>query len=82
MIVRAIQLKDKIVWLVIDQLRRYSTDFKSLDENEEFLCYFKLSEPSSILYGELLRDMEGRPLLFKNVDEAVEKAKGLLNQKL
>ncbi len=80
--VKEIQLKNRTVWLAIDQLRIYSADFKFIEEKPEFLCYFKLTEPNPIIYGELLRDKEGKPILFNSVDEAIEKAIELLNQRL
>lgn len=80
--VKEIQLKNKTVWLAIDQLRAYSADFRFFEEKPEFLCFFNLTEPTSIVYGELLRDKEGKPILFRSVDEAIEKAKELLNQRL
>ena len=76
------QLKNRTVWLAIDQLRTYSADFKNIEEQQEFLCYFKLTEPNFNIYGELLRDKEGKPILFKTVDEAIEKSMKLLNQRL
>jgi hypothetical protein len=82
MTVKIIHLKDKTIWLAIDQLRTYSSDFKLIEDKPEFLCYFKLTEPNPIIYGELLRDNEGKPKLFTSIDEAIEKAKELLKQKL
>ncbi len=82
MIVKEIKLKNRTVWLAIDQLRTYSTDFKFIEDKTEFLCYFKLTEPNQTIYGELLRDNDNKPLLFNSVNEAIEKAKELLNEKL
>jgi hypothetical protein len=45
--VKEIQLKNRTVWLAIDQLRIYSADFKFIEEKSEFLCYFNLTEPKS-----------------------------------
>ena len=80
--VRIIQLKEKAVWLTIDQLRTYSTDFKFIEEKQEFLCYFKLTEPTTMIYGELLCDKKGKPIIFNSIDKAIEKAKEILNQRL
>jgi len=82
MTVKEMQLKNRTVWLAIDQLRTYSADFKNIEEKQEFLCYFKLTEPNFNIYGELIRDKEGKPILFKTVDEAIEKSIELLIQKL
>jgi hypothetical protein len=82
MIVKNIEIKSRTVWLAIDQLRTYSVDFKFIEEKSEFLCYFKLTEPNPIICGELLRDTDNKPILFKTVDEAIEKAKEILNKKL
>lgn len=80
--VKEIVIKNRIIWLVIDQLRTYTEDYKFIEEKPEFLCYFKLTEPNPIIYGELLRDKENKPILFKTVDEAIEKAKEYLSQRL
>ena len=82
MIVKNIELKSRTVWLSIDQLRTYSVDFKFIEEKSEFLCYFNLTEPNQIFSGELLRDTDNKPILFQTVDEAIEKAKEILNEKL
>jgi hypothetical protein len=82
MIIREIKLKNRTVWLVIDQLRTYSTDFYKIEDKPEFLCYFKLTEPNSTIYGELLRDKDNKPLIFNSINDATEKAIDLLNKKL
>ncbi len=82
MIVKEIQLKNRTVWLAIDQLRTYSSDFKFIEDKSEFLCYFKLTEPNLTINGELIRDKDNKPLLFKSVNEAIEQAMEILNQKL
>ncbi len=45
-----------------------------IDSEEEFLCYFKLTEPTPLIYGELFRDENGKPLLFDTVENAVKYA--------
>ncbi len=58
------------IWLTIDQLRMYSTDRSIIENKKEYLCYFKYSEPTQIFLGELLRDVDKRPMLFESVDIA------------
>lgn len=80
MTIKEIQIKSTKVWLVIDQLRTYSEDLKFIAEKDEFLCYYKFSEPTPMIYGELLRDEEQKPRLFKSVNEAIEYTKEHLNK--
>lgn len=82
MIVKTFEIKSRTVWLAIDQLRIYSSDLKFIEDKPEFLCYFKLTEPNPIICGELLRDTDNKPILFRTADEAIDKAKEILNRKL
>ena len=72
MIVRIITFKTIMVWLFIQQLHRYENhDFKILSEGLEYLCYFKFSEPTQIIFGELIRELEMQaPIIFRSPEEA------------
>lgn len=82
MTVKEIKIKDRSVWLAIDQLRMYSQDLNCIEDRPEYMCYFKLTEPTPIIYGELLRDQEAKPILFTTIDDAIREAKELLNKRL
>lgn len=70
------------VWVTVDQLRVYSADRSRIETRQEFLCYFKLSEPTSIIQGELFRDSENKPKLFDSGNKAIEYAKTELDKRL
>lgn len=46
--IETININDKNVWLVIDQLRIYSPDNNSINSCDEYMCYYKLTEPALI----------------------------------
>jgi len=81
MTVKIIKVKDKTVWLAIDQLKIYTSDEEMIERENEFLCYFKMTEPSLLVLGELFRDEDGRPKLFTSIDSAIEIAKFELNKR-
>jgi hypothetical protein len=56
----------------MQQIHVYQNDdLKNLPEVDEFLCYFKFSEPTVIVYGELVRENESRrPMVFSTIEEA------------
>ena len=67
-------INDCQIWLVIEQHNKFSSDFKT----DKFLCYFKLTEPNLLFYGELFKDEMGNPILFNSEIEAEEYAKNFL----
>ena len=78
--VRVITFGSLKVWLFIQQLHAYSKDdLKNLPEIQEFICYFKFSEPTQIIYGELIRKPESKyPMLFNTIEEAEQYASDYL----
>lgn len=81
--VRSIQINNIKVWLYIQKLTVYITHGASqeLVETDEYLCYFKLSPPTEIIFGELMRDENKRPKLFASPDESEMYAIKFLGQK-
>lgn len=63
--IKTITLKGRLIWLVVDSLRIYSKDQKKIATTGEHLCYFKLTEPTPFFYGELFRNKNRKPMLFK-----------------
>ena len=82
MTVENITINNISIWLTIDQLRKYSTDRSKIESKQEFLCYFKFSEPTPIIVGELFRDTENKPMLFLTVKDAISFAKKELTNRL
>ncbi len=82
--VRCVQINNVKVWLYIQKLATYITHGTSqeLIETNEYLCYFKLSPPTEIIFGELIRDEQKRPKLFTGSDEAEMYAMKSLKEKL
>jgi hypothetical protein len=60
------------VWLFIQQLHSHvPDDFVNTVPDQKFICYFKFSEPTVILFGELIRHPETKiPYLFDSFSEA------------
>lgn len=77
--IEILEINDKLIWLAIDQLRIYSVDQKIINTKNEFLCYFKLTEPTPFIYGELFLDKSGKPILFDSEQSAIEHAKAELD---
>lgn len=82
--VRIIQINNIKVWLFIQKLAVYTMQgaSKELIETNEYLCYFKLSPPTDVIHGELMRDEQRKPKLFLNPDEAEVYAINFLSHKL
>ncbi len=82
MTIKTINVSGRTIWLSIDQLRIYSADHNMTELKEEFLCYFKMSEPTPLILGELFRDENKKPLLFNSIDLATEYATNELGKRL
>lgn len=82
MTVENIKINGISVCLLADQLRVYSSDRSRIETRQEFLCYFKLSEPTSMIIGELFKDDSNKPILFNSVDTALAFAKNELERRL
>lgn len=70
----SVTIKATIVWLVIDQLRVYSSDTMNFTTKNKFLCYFKNSEPTPFIYGELFTDNNENPIMFDSEKSAIDYA--------
>jgi hypothetical protein len=70
--IRIITFGDLKIWLFIEQIHAYrDDDLVDIHEMEEYLCYFKFSEPTVIVYGELIRENGNKaPKVFKSIEEA------------
>jgi hypothetical protein len=82
MTVENITINGISVWLTVDQLRVYSSDRSRIETRQEFLCYFKLSEPTAMIIGELFKDDSDKPKLFNSVENALTYAKTELEKRL
>ncbi len=77
-----IEIHDFTIWLVIDQIRYYTKNKKLLESNNEFLCYFKFTEPNTFNYGELFRGKDRKPIVFESPEAAIHYANMELKEKL
>lgn len=70
--VRPIQINNINAWLYIQKLTVYREyeGLTELIEKDEYLCYLKLSPPTEIIFGELMRDEQKKPKLFVSPEEA------------
>ncbi|WP_291401364.1 hypothetical protein [Daejeonella sp.] len=82
MIIRNLTINNFSVWITIDQLRFYSNNRLRIESPEEFLCYFKLTEPTPMIIGELFKDEFNVPKLFNSADNALKYAEYELEKRL
>lgn len=70
------------VWLYIQQLQVYkNNDIRNLMGEPRYICYFKFTEPTFAIFGELLVDENNLSKIFKSADEAEQFAKVYLEKK-
>lgn len=72
--IRTIKLTNTTIWLALLPLIKYSPELELLETQNEFLCFFKFSEPNPFFFGELLSDENNIPLIFKSEEESVQYA--------
>ena len=68
--IRTLEINGEPLWLVIDQFRVYVEANNSFVTTEKFICYFKLSEPNTLFFGELVKDENELPRLFNTPNDA------------
>lgn len=77
-----LEIKNQRIWLVIELLRTYSSDFQTFTSTGKYICYFKLTEPTQFIFGELFKDKSNMPIIFNSEEQAKEYAENYLNDKL
>ncbi|WP_319231671.1 hypothetical protein [Draconibacterium orientale] len=77
-----LEIKNQRIWLVIELLRVYSPDFKAFTPTGRYICYFKLTEPTQFILGELFKDKRNIPIMFNSEEQAKEYAENYLKDKL
>ena len=70
------------VWVIIEQLRFYSPTTNLIETKNAFLCYYKLTEPTPFVLGELFIDKKEIPMIFESIPKALEYAKDELTRRL
>lgn len=70
--IKTIKIGNVKVWFYLQQLLTYEGDMSNLLEVKKYVCYYKFSEPTPIIHGELLRDVNGQVRIFNSADEAIE----------
>ena len=75
MIIELLNINDIPVWISIEQLRVYSPTTNLIETKNEFLCYYKLTEPTPFVLGELFLDSNRTPKIFDSVANAIEYAR-------
>lgn len=81
--IRIITFGNTKIWLFIQQLHQHNNgDLINPVPLNKFICYFKFSEPTVILFGELMRNDEtGIPFMFNSAEEAEKFAAEFLHKK-
>ena len=77
--IHEINIGGQIIYLVIELLV-----FETQDENtkESYVCYYKFEKPTMIFYGELMREVSGKPIKFDSVKKAIDDAKVFFGKKI
>jgi len=72
--VRVLTFGNLKIWLFIQQLTTYhNNNSQRLLQTQEFICYFKFSEPTLFVYGELFRGTwNQQPMLFSSMEATEE----------
>lgn len=69
--ITVININNIKIWLSIQQFLHYKNGkIADLVCDNEYVCYFKFSEPSDIILGELILDENKKIKLFKSIEEA------------
>jgi hypothetical protein len=69
------------VWFYIDNIRYYESNQVIVEKKDEFLCYFKFSEPTIICLGELVKHPDGKIVIFKTAQNALVASLNYVKQK-
>lgn len=74
--VRVLTFDDLKIWLFVQQLSSYNQNYtNNLYPIQQYICYFKFSEPTIVVYGELIfRPENKQPMVFTTVEEAEQYA--------
>ena len=80
--IETIEINGFTIWILLDQLRVYSDNKKLVETKNEFLCYYKLTEPNTFNYGELIKDVKGIPIIFKTPEDAIKYTETELKKKI
>lgn len=59
------------VWFSIMRLTSYDQNMAMQEKENLFICFFKFSEPSIIIIGELIRNIDGNITVFQNENNAI-----------
>ena len=80
--VRILTFGSITMWLYIQQLRGYkSNNIINLFDEPRHICYFKFTEPSFAVFGELIMDDNNIPKIFKSPEEAEQFARVYIEKK-
>lgn len=72
--IEEINVRENTVWIVIEPLR-----IENQILNNQFFCYFKLTKPNDLVYGELFKGDDGKTIIFNSPEQAIEYANTNLN---
>jgi hypothetical protein len=73
--VRLITFGSLKVWIYLQQLYENKPESKGVTDINKFICYFKFSEPTVMVYGELVMDEDYHlPAIFDSLEDAEKTA--------
>ena len=81
LMIKKVQINNIPVWFYISELMQHvQGNREELAPCNEFICYFRFSEPTTLINGELIRDELKRPKIFQSQEEALVFGMGYVKQ--
>ncbi len=77
-----ILIADVEIFLYPHSINSYDISKNLIENRNEFLGFWRLTESKGFLMGELLRDEQHRPIIFKNINEIKPYAQKVLPGRL
>jgi hypothetical protein len=62
------------VWFYIDNIRYYDKNQKLIEKNDQFVCYFKFSEPTILCLGELVKNLKNEIVILNTSSNTLSNA--------
>jgi hypothetical protein len=79
--IKKILIGNTQVWLLFHGFLYYNENHELIESLNKYLCYFKFTEPTPMIYGELIKDEVGKPIVFQNIDDAITEVRKLIQNR-
>lgn len=75
--VTELKFRNAIVWITTDVVLMRTEEGKLMAG--QFVAYFSFKQSEGLFYGEILKDDKRHPILFKNVQDALDYSRAFFN---